>query len=307
MKEIKSKTIIADESCADQRLDNFLVKLLKGVPKSHIYLIIRTGQVRVNSKRIRQFYKLNVGDTIRIPPIRISDTVTISPPTNLLQLLKNHIIYEDNDILIINKPAGIACHGGSGINFGVIESLRALFPKLKSLELVHRLDRDTSGCLMLAKKRSVLTQIQQEWQTGAIKKVYLALLKGNLSKPKIIVDVPLTKNILSSGERIVKAVKDGKPAKTEIHLIKNFADYCLVKVILHTGRTHQIRVHAAYIGHNVAGDEKYGYHEFNKLMKSRGLKRLFLHAQSLEFSLPKNGKKLTITAELDEELQKFTR
>jgi 23S rRNA pseudouridine955/2504/2580 synthase len=292
-----NKIITANQ--AGQRIDNFLLKELKGVPKSHIYRILRTGQVRVNKKRVKPDYRLQANDQVRIPPIRTATKSSAKPSAKLIELLRNRIIYEDTNLLIINKPAGIASHGGSGINFGVIEILRAIYPHL---ELVHRLDRETSGCMILAKKRSILKELHALLRVNQIQKTYLALVQGRWQNGKRIVEAPLLKHQLKSGERIVRVDEKGKPAKTEFRPKQKFANTTLIAAIPHTGRTHQIRVHAAYINHPIAGDNKYGDKEFNKIMRKKGIKRLFLHAYALKFQLPSTKKTIKVTAELDEEL-----
>ncbi len=290
--------IITDNQ-AGQRIDNFLLKELKGVPKSHIYRILRTGQVRINKRRVKPDYRLQIGDQIRIPPLRMAEKLSKKPKAELIELLCNRIVYEDENLLIINKPAGIASHGGSGINFGVIEVLRAIYPKL---ELVHRLDRETSGCMILAKKRSILKELHELLRENKIKKTYLALVRGRWKNGKCIVEAPLLKNQLKSGERIVRVSEKGKSAKTEFRLKRNFSNAALIEAILHTGRTHQIRVHAAYINHPIAGDDKYGDKEFNKILRKKGIKRLCLHAYALKFNLPSTKKTINIKVDLDEEL-----
>jgi 23S rRNA pseudouridine955/2504/2580 synthase len=302
MAGISSTIINIDAEQQNQRIDNFLFKNLKGVPKSHIYRIIRTGQVRINMKRVRPDYKLQTNDQIRIPPLRLAPKIRAHPKPELVKLLQNRILYEDNNLLIINKPAGIATHGGSGINFGAIEILRELYPRL---ELVHRLDRDTSGCLLLAKKRSTLKELHILLRNNQIRKTYLALSKGFWKDGKQIVAVPLLKNILKSGERMVCVNSKGRVAITEFRPKQKFSNATFMEVILHTGRTHQIRVHAAYIGHPIAGDEKYGDKEFNKIMRQKGLKRLFLHAYRIKFRLPSYPTFINIKAELGEDLLKF--
>lgn len=285
---------IITENQAGQRIDNFLIKELKGVPKSHIYRILRTGQVRVNKKRVKPDYRLKADDQVRIPPIRTATkSTTKKPSATFIDLLRSHIIYEDENLLIINKPAGIAAHGGTGINFGVIEILREIYPYL---ELVHRLDRETSGCMILAKKRSILTELHALLRDNQIKKTYIALVRGRWPNGKRIVEAPLVKN------SIVRVDENGKPAKTEFRPKQKVANATLIEAIPYTGRMHQIRVHAAYINHPIAGDDKYGDREFNKAMRKKGIKRLFLHAYALEFRLPSTKKTIKVTAELDEKL-----
>ncbi len=294
---------------AGQRIDNFLLCQLKGVPKSMIYRIVRKGEVRVNKGRIKPEYRLKAGDTVRIPPVRQPEPRDPAQvPQKLLQQIESRILFEDKRILVLNKPSGVAVHGGSGLSFGIIEILRQLRPACQQLELVHRLDRDTSGCLVVAKKRSALRRLHEQLRQGTMDKRYLALLKGKWQGTSRWIDAPLLKNVVRSGERMVFVDDKGKPARSQ------FIPYCvtqmasLMTVKLDTGRTHQIRVHAQYSGHPVAGDEKYGEEAFNQQMKSLGLKRLFLHAHTLSFTLPEveSGKDITINvqAPLDNDLVK---
>lgn len=287
-----------------QRIDNFLITFLKGVPKTHIYKILRKGEVRVNKKRIKQTYRLQAGDQIRIPPMQLeeSDTV-VTPSKQLTAFLATRILYEDNNLLIINKPSGISVHGGSGVKLGIVEAMRAIYPALDQLELVHRLDRDTSGCLILAKKRSILRELHGLLREGHVKKIYHTLTKGHWKTSALRVEVPLRKNQLSSGERIVRVHEEGKPSVTTFKPLARYKYSTLMEALLETGRTHQIRVHAQFRGHQVAGDEKYGDKEFNKQMHLLGLKRLFLHAYFIEFTLPSTGQHIQITAPLDDDLQ----
>lgn len=286
-----------------QRIDNFLLSQLKGVPKSHIYRILRKGEVRVNKGRVKADYRLKPGDLVRIPPIRQTEKENGQPADNQLELIKSRIIYEDKKLIVINKPAGMAVHGGSGISFGVIEAMRALRPDDPFFELVHRLDRDTSGCLLIAKKRSTLRQLHELFRTDALQKHYLALVKGPWQGGKRTVDLPLQKNVLKSGERMVEVQPHGKEAVSYFEPIARYQSACLVRVILKTGRTHQIRVHAAHIGHPIAGDQKYGDEEFNRFMRSKGLSRLFLHAAYISFALT-DGEELSVSAPLSNELEK---
>lgn len=288
---------------AGQRLDNFLLSRLKGVPRSMVYRIVRKGEVRVNKGRIKPDYRLKAGDIVRVPPVRVSETTKSAPAKGLQQRIEDAILYEDKSLLVINKPSGVAVHGGSGISHGVIEALRASRPDTHYLELVHRLDRDTSGCLLIAKKRSALRNLHEQLRLHQVEKIYQALLKGNWGDKKRVIDAPLRKNVLKSGERMVTVSSDGKPAKSIFIPMQCRATASLVKVKLETGRTHQIRVHAGYSGHPIAGDDKYGDEEFNQQMKKLGLKRLFLHAQSLKFTLPESGKSLKVEAPLDQQLQ----
>jgi 23S rRNA pseudouridine955/2504/2580 synthase len=267
-----------------QRLDNYLIRILKGVPKSLIYRIIREGQVRVNKKRSQPSTRLMVHDSVRIPPIRVSQSVSVKVDAPIAQLMKDATIYEDERLLVLNKPAGMAVHGGSGVSLGVIEALRRTRPDLPYIELVHRLDKETSGCLLLAKKKSVLREIQSLFEDKTIQKTYCALLHGAWKGKTVkYVDVPLSKQVLVSGERIVRANLDGKPSKTRFVLIKNYEHCCLVEASPKTGRTHQIRVHSASLEQPIIGDQKYN---LNHLVKPAGLpSKLYLHAYAIRFTL----------------------
>ncbi len=303
---VKSKVeyITITSVAADQRIDNFLITRLKGVPKAHIYKMLRKGEVRVNKKRIKQTYRLQEGDQVRIPPLRWEDENTIPAPSKqLTTFLATRILYEDNNLIIINKPAGISVHGGSGIKLGIVEALRAMYPKLDQLELVHRLDRDTSGCLIIAKKRSILRELHELLREGQVKKIYHTLTKGHWKQSALRVEASLRKNQLSSGERMVRVHDEGKPSITLFKPLVCYKYSTLMEALLETGRTHQIRVHAQFRGHQVAGDEKYGDKEFNKQMQQVGLNRLFLHAYFIEFTLPSSGQHIQITAPLDDDLQ----
>jgi len=287
-----------------QRIDNFLITRLKGVPKTHIYRILRKGEIRVNKKRIKPSYHLAENDQVRLPPIRLAEKNILTPDRKLMTILSNRILYEDNALLIINKPSGWPVHGGSGVKLAIIETLRCMYPKSPHLELAHRLDADTSGCLILSKKRSVLKELHELLRSGKIRKIYWALTKGHWTPSQFRVEVPLHKSHLSSGERMVRVHRDGKPSLTKFNPLKSFNDVMLVEAVLETGRTHQIRVHAQYAGHPIAGDDKYGDKEFNKLMRKRGLRRLFLHAYSIEFILPSTKQHIKINAPLDMDLKK---
>ncbi len=292
-------TISDDE--AGQRIDNYLLSKLKGVPKSLIYRIVRKGEVRINKGRVKPEYKLQVGDVLRIPPVRISEKEQpqISNKLNKVNQLGNQIIFEDDYLLAINKPSGIAVHGGSGLSFGVIEALRALRPEARFLELVHRLDRDTSGILLIAKKRSVLRHLHEQLRIKTIQKDYLALVRGQWQSHCKVVQAPLLKNELSSGERIVRVSEQGKPSETRFSIEERYIAATLIKASPITGRTHQIRVHTQYAGHPIALDDKYGDAEFDRQMRELGLDRLFLHAFSLCFEHPKTGETLRLNAPLD--------
>jgi 23S rRNA pseudouridine955/2504/2580 synthase len=270
-----------------QRIDNFLGYFLKGVPKSLIYRLLRTGQVRVNKGRIKPGHRVKTGDDVRIPPVRLEQRPELSGAhiDRLGEELAEAILFENKDFLVLNKPAGLAVHGGTGLGYGLIEALRAGNPRYAEVELVHRLDRETSGCLMLAKNRGLLRQLHALLQSHAVEKTYLALLKNPLPRPTIDVDSALARNHLQGGERMVTVADDGKAAHTSIERVRNYANAGLASIRIKTGRTHQIRVHCTSIGHPLAGDDKYGDRDFNREMKQFGLKRLFLHAAELRFTL----------------------
>ena len=278
-------SVAVPEDREGQRLDNFLAGRLKGVPRSLIYRICRTGEVRVNSRRAKPDQRLNAGDEVRIPPVRVAERAgTGAPSGGQLHRIEAAIIHEDREFLVIDKPSGVASHGGSGISFGAIELLRAARPR-DTLELAHRLDRDTSGVLVLTRKRSALTALQTEIREGRVEKRYLALIAGALPQARLSVDAPLRKCVLQGGERMVRIDPEGKQSRSHFTELERYAGASLVEVALETGRTHQIRVHAQHIGHPLAGDEKYGDREFNRRMRDAGLKRLFLHAARYQFIL----------------------
>lgn len=286
---------------AGQRIDNFLRTQLKGVPKTLIYRILRKGEVRVNKGRIKPEYKLQAGDVVRVPPLRLSERDEPAPlAQGLLERLEAAIVYEDKALIVLNKPAGIAVHGGSGLNYGVIEAFRQLRPEAKDLELVHRLDRDTSGLLMMAKKRSMLRHLHEALRGDGVDKRYLALVRGSWPSSRKRVSAPLLKNNLRSGERMVEVDPEGKEALTEFRVVRRFGDFAtLVEASPITGRTHQIRVHAKHAGHPIAGDPKYGDEDFTREIRTLGGKRLFLHAHSLVVPLPEGGE-LRLEAPVDE-------
>lgn len=290
-----------NELQAGQRIDNLLLKLLKTLPKSHLYRMLRTGEIRINKKRIKPDYRLKQGDLIRLPPLQLEKKIQTIPSSKLLNTLSNCIIHEDKELLVLNKPSGIAVHGGSGISSGVIEGLRALFPNLPFLELVHRLDRETSGCLLIAKKPTILKQLHEQLRNHQLKKTYLALVKGKWNPLITHINAPLQRNILHSGERIVKVEQNGKEALSHFHVRQHFKIASFMDIKLVTGRTHQIRVHAHFAGHPLAGDDKYGDQQFNKQMKNLGLNRLFLHAWRLK--LPQYEK--PFQAPLEDSLKKI--
>lgn len=291
---------------AGQRIDNFLFNYLKSVPKGHIYKIIRKGEVRVNKGRIKQTYKLQFGDTVRIPPVTITEKQPKpAPGRSLLTLIENSIIYEDDCLIAINKPSGVAVHGGSGVSYGIIEAIRALKPEEKFLELVHRLDRDTSGCLLIARKRSALINVQDQLRNRQTDKRYLTLLCGKLSFARKKVTAPLLREALKNGERFVRVDKNGKESTSYFTCLKQYSDSALVEVKIVTGRTHQIRVHSQFLGHSVAGDTKYANFACNQRMKERGLKRLFLHSEQMTLKHPDSSQSITIKAPLSKELEDF--
>jgi len=297
-------TIAEDD--AGQRIDNFLLRICKGVPKSHIYRVLRSGEVRVNKGRIDQTYRLAEGDVIRVPPIRIAEkqTQAVAPGAEF------KILLEDNHLLVIDKPAGVAVHGGSGVSYGVIEQLRAARPQAKFLELVHRLDRDTSGILLLAKKRSALTNLHEQMRDGDTDKRYLVLVHGDWQNERQHVKLPLHKYTAADGERRVRVQADGQASHTIFNLIRRYGDYALLEAELKTGRTHQIRVHLSSSGFAIAGDDKYGDFALNRtLQKADGqriaLKRMFLHAYQITFAHPETGKPVTLKAPLPPECEKF--
>lgn len=301
MQTIQYFTVTNDAS--GQRLDNFLMSRLKGLPKSRLYRIIRKGELRINKKRVKPNYRLQEGDVIRVPPLRLAPrTEKNSLNRTLAEHLEKSIIFEDKYFLALNKPSGMAVHGGSGIHLGVIEALRLLRPQLKFLELVHRLDRDTSGCLLLAKKSSILKELHELLRSGQMKKTYIALVAGHWPKSLRKIDAPLYKNQLQSGERVVLVQTEGKNSLTEFSVQHYYAESTLILAMPITGRTHQIRVHTQFAKHPIIGDEKYGKKEINKKMRQLGCKRLFLHASQLEFTLGSTGKTITLAAKLPEDL-----
>ncbi|MBU1312225.1 MAG: 23S rRNA pseudouridine(955/2504/2580) synthase RluC [Gammaproteobacteria bacterium] len=288
-----------------QRIDNFLLARLKGVPKSVIYRVLRKGEVRVNKKRIKPEYKLQADDVVRIPPITVTAAAEpISVKLSMVKNLEQHILFEDNDLIVLNKPSGMAVHGGSGLQFGVIEALRALRPLAKHLELVHRLDRDTSGCLLIAKKRSVLTHLHEQLRNKTVEKKYWALVAGDWDNKVRKVTEPLKKNTLQSGERVVRVdEKEGKPSETRFRILQRYQQGTLVEAFPVTGRTHQIRVHTACKGHPIACDDKYGDNTFTAQMQQVGLNRLFLHAKTLSFMHPMTETTMRVEAPLDPVLE----
>ncbi len=303
IKKPKVQWVEITEENSGQRIDNFLITKLKGVPKTRIYRIIRKGEVRVNKGRINNKYRLEQGDMVRIPPVRVAEReskVELLP--TLKHSLEQEIIYEDDVLIVLNKPSGFAVHGGSGISSGVIEGLRVLRPDSRFLELAHRLDKDTSGCLLVAKKRSTLKVLHDLFRGDGVKKTYLALLVGQWERKQQQVTVPLLKNTGKSGERFVKVSKAGKFAETSFRRIYKYKKFTLVEASPKTGRTHQIRVHAAWLGHPIVGDDRYGADEVNRELKKKGYKRLFLHAEQLQFKHPVTGDIIRFKAPLPQEL-----
>lgn len=298
---------ITDENC-DQRLDNFLISRLKGVPKSRIYRIVRKGEVRVNKGRVDIKYRLQQGDVVRIPPVRVSGPeAEVFVPQTLKQSLERDVLYEDDVLLVLNKPSGFAVHGGSGLDSAIIEALRQIRPQAQFLELVHRLDRDTSGCLLIAKKRSALRKLHELFRGEGIQKTYLALLAGQWARKKMVVTVPLQKNTGKGGDRSVVVSRSGKESETVFRRLKVLQQATLIEASPKTGRTHQIRVHAAWLNHPIIGDDRYGNFDINRLFKKKGFKRLFLHAYRLEFEHPVTGKHLIITAPMPAEMENLIR
>lgn len=297
---VSFKTI--DEFSEGQRLDNYLLKHLKGVPKSHVYRVIRKGEVRVNKGRKKAEYKLQLDDVVRIPPIRVSESGQVEASDNLKQLLTDNVLYEDKGLLIINKPSGLAVHSGSGVTIGVIEALRSMYKD--PVELVHRLDRATSGILLIAKKRSVLKNLHEQLSQHQMEKRYTALVKGTWSKKRHTIDAPLYQN-----SRYTVVDTKGKEAISHFQPLKNFHqqdfEASLVEVLIETGRTHQIRAHAKHAGHPIAGDDKYGDPRFDAEIKTKGLKRLFLHAHQLTFTNPLTNEIQKVQAPLTQDLQDF--
>lgn len=291
------------EDSAGQRIDNYLMRRLKGVPKSHIYRILRSGEVRVNSRRIGPDYRLQPGDLVRIPPVRVAEKTEIRGlPKGGFQPV---ILFEDEALLVIDKPSGLAVHGGSGVSYGVIEALREARPQAKFLELVHRIDRETSGVLMLAKKRAALVELHRQLQAGEVEKRYRALVKGLWTARKRVVDLPLEKKVRASGERRVNVGAEGDRATTIFRLERRVGQYSLLDAELKTGRTHQIRVHLAHLGFPILGDDKYGDFTLNKVLAKQGLKRMFLHSSRIGIRHPLSGEKVVFEAPLPAELRAF--
>jgi len=288
------------EESASQRIDNFLLRRLKGVPKSHVYRVLRSGEVRVNSGRIKPDYRLRIGDRVRVPPIRTSQAE--KPKAGALHL---PIVFEDPSFLVVDKPSGVAVHGGSGVSFGVIESLRAERPEAKVLELAHRLDRDTSGLLIVAKKRSALVELHRMLREGEIEKVYTAVVKGSWQGGKRELRESLHKHVNAKGERRVSVKEGGTPAVTQVKPLEQNREFSVLELRLMTGRTHQIRVHLAHAGHPVLGDDKYGDFAINHGLAKRGVRRLFLHACRLSLRHPLEKNQILLQSPLPADMQTF--
>ncbi|WP_279716830.1 23S rRNA pseudouridine(955/2504/2580) synthase RluC [Chelonobacter oris] len=305
---VRFQTISADQ--AGQRIDNYLLAQLKGVPKSMIYRIIRKGEVRVNKGRVKAEYKLQTDDIVRIPPVKTAakEQAPISGKLHQVSQLEQRILFEDEVLLVLNKPSGMAVHGGSGLSFGVIEALRSLRPEARFLELVHRLDRDTSGILLVAKKRSALRSLHEQLRNKTIQKEYLALVRGQWQSHCKVINAPLNKNELASGERIVRVNEQGKASETRFSVQERYGqEATLIKAMPVTGRTHQIRVHTQYAGHPIALDSKYGDQDFDQKIQAVGLNRLFLHAYAIRFQHPQSGETLRLSAEADSDMKAVLR
>ena len=300
LSKARATTLEVGEESEAQRLDNFLLRRLKGVPNSHVYRVVRSGEVRVNSGRVKPDYRVQIGDKVRVPPIRVAQR-----ESKVFRSIDFQIVFEDPSLLIINKPSGVAVHGGSGVSHGVIESLRAARPEAKMLELAHRLDRDTSGLLIIAKKRSALIELHRMLREGEVEKIYVAIVKGAPTRKHFDITDTLHKYVNAKGERRVAVKEGGLSAVTRIKLLKESKDFSLLQLRLMTGRTHQIRVHLAHAGHPVLGDDKYGDFEFNRALARQGVKRLFLHARRLGFKHPIDGKAMKLESPLPNDMQRF--
>ncbi|MFV8817317.1 23S rRNA pseudouridine(955/2504/2580) synthase RluC [Haliea sp. E17] len=297
--------LAVDEDSAGQRLDNFLLRELKGVPRTRLYKALRKGEIRVNKGRVKPDYRLEAGDNVRLPPLR-TPAPTEAPVVSRQWVgrVEAGIVYEDKSLLVVNKPSGLAVHGGSGLNYGLIECLRQMRPQDRYLELVHRLDRDTSGLILIARKPALLRELHRQLRGDEVDKRYLALVQGSWPKALSRVEAPLQKNVLKSGERMVRVDREGKRSVTEFSVVERFKGATLVEAKPVTGRTHQIRVHALHAGYPLLGDDKYGSREGEVLCKQLGLRRLFLHAARLSLKLPESGR-LELQAPLDDELNEI--
>lgn len=292
---------------ASQRIDNYLIRQFKGVPKSHLYKVLRKGEVRVNKRRVKPAYKLQEYDEVRLPPVRYFAAKFRQPPEHVLSLIRSRISYEDERLFVINKPSGLAVHAGTGVDYGVIDALNALYPLQRSY-LVHRLDRETSGCLLIARDRQAMLLLQAAIRDSEVDKCYAALLMGSWGKGRQVVDMPLRQNRIQDGERQVRVSANSKQAVSIFHPVCEYSGYgkytaaTFMKIRLITGRTHQIRLHALQTGHPLAGDRRYGHFRFNSELGKFGLKRMFLHAESLTFPHPDDARKMYIKSPLDDDL-----
>jgi 23S rRNA pseudouridine955/2504/2580 synthase len=301
LSKARAITLEVGEEGETQRLDNFLLRRMKGVPKSHVYRVVRSGEVRVNSARVKPDYRLKLGDKVRVPPVRVADSS--SKPA--ARPIEYPVVHEDPSILVVNKPSGVAVHGGSGVSQGVIEALRAARPEAKILELVHRLDRDTSGLLIVAKKRGALVELHRMLRDGEVEKIYVAAVKGVPAGKHFDIKDPLHKYVNAKGERRVAVKEGGMEAITRVKVLGSSGELSFLQLRLLTGRTHQIRVHLAYAGFPVLGDDKYGDFELNRALARQGVKRLFLHARRLAFKHPVEGKPVRLDAPLPDDMQRF--
>ncbi len=303
--ESSVKTITISRQNDGQRLDNFLIKELKGVPRSRIYRLIRRGEVRLNKKRCKPDLKLSIGDRVRIPPVRTSSNIARAGITSpgLVKILLDSILFETEELLVLNKPAGFAVQGGTGIRVNIIDAMREMKSEWRELELAHRLDRGTSGCLLISKKINILRELQIQFKLKTVKKIYYAIVHGGWPDNLTVVKAPLLKNRLSSGERIVKVAKDGKPSETKFKVTERFQSATMLEARPLTGRTHQIRVHCQYAGHPIVGDSKYNVDDTNNDLAS--VKNLCLHAAEIEFIDPSSKKPVRVTAPFDKNLHKL--
>jgi 23S rRNA pseudouridine955/2504/2580 synthase len=304
----EAKIVTVGEESAGQRLDNFLIRQLKGVPKTHVYRIIRSGEVRVNKGRAAADTRVESGDLVRLPPLRLPARIE-EKAARPAPAREFPVVFEDEHVLAVDKPAGVAVHGGSGVSFGVIEQLRQARPAARFLELVHRLDRETSGILLVAKRRPALTALQDQFRERETGKTYLALVEGEWPPNRKVVDLPLHKYLLADGERRVRVVAkddpEGMRAVTLVKVAQKLPGFSLLEVTIKTGRTHQIRVHLASQAHPIAGDDKYGDFERNKALQKQGLRRMFLHAWRLQFNHPATGERIELLSPLPADLRKF--
>jgi len=298
------QVIEIEEDQDNQRIDNFLVRVLADIPKTRIYRLIRKGEIRVNKGRIKANHRLKVGDIVRIPPVWVGDeSAEVRVPPGLMKEIEQCILFENDQCIVINKPSGLAVHAGSGLRFGLVDVVKAMRPDQDYVELAHRLDRETSGCIIVAKNRKTLIFLHEQFKSGGVIKKYLTGVVGHWDEGNKTIAAPLKKNVVQGGERMVEVAADGKSAVSHFTLLQHYPGLSLLEVILETGRTHQIRVHAAYAGHPVAGDKKYGDKRSNQILKEKGLGHLFLHAHWLELFLPGRVEKLLVTTPLPPDLQ----